>query len=128
MLIDPQARYTRTHEWAKPDGALFAVGLSAYAILQLGKLSAAELPSVGTVLVCGQAFAVVESVKAAVEVHTPLGGTVTAVNTAVANNPDLLKRDVYESGWLVRIEPSDAAAFMTMMDADAYRVFLESGG
>ena len=127
MLIDSQARYTRSHEWAKPDGELFAVGLSAYAVLQLGKLCLVELPPVGTVLTGGQAFAVVESVKAAVDVHTPLGGRVVAANTAVSDNPDLLKKDIYQSGWLVKIEPSDTTELTALMDAEAYRAFLESG-
>lgn len=126
MLIDPQARYTAAHEWAKPDGVLYAVGLSAYAVMQLGKIIWVELPPVGAALTGGQPFAVVESAKTAVDVHTPMGGRVAAVNTAVTDNPDLFTRDVYESGWLVKIEPTDAAAFMTMMDADAYRAFLES--
>lgn len=126
MMIDPQARYLKTHEWAKKDGDLFAVGLTTYAIEQLGDIVYMELPEAGKVLTRGDAFGIVESVKSASDMYAPLGGTVAAVNGQVADNPDMLKTDAYGAGWMIKIQPEDASQFESLMDAEAYRKFLET--
>lgn len=126
MMIDPEARYLKTHEWAKKDGALIAVGLTAYAIEQLGDIVYMELPEIGKTLNQGEMFGVVESVKSASDMYTPVGGKVAQVNSAIPDNPDSLKHDAYQNGWLIKIEPADAAQLAGLMDADAYRTFLET--
>lgn len=126
MMIDPKARYLKTHEWAKKDGALVAVGLTAYAIEQLGDIVYMELPEVGKPFNQGEMFGVVESVKSASDMYCPVGGKVAAVNAAICDNPDTLKHDAYEKGWLIKLEPADASQFEGLMDADAYRTFLET--
>jgi len=126
MMFDRDARYLRTHEWAKKDGSLVAVGLTAYAVEQLGDIVYMELPEVGKLLNAGEAFGVVESVKSASEMNAPVGGTVVAANTAVCDNPDILKKDAYGIGWLIKLEPADAAQFDGLMDADAYRTYLDT--
>lgn len=127
MLIDPQARYLKTHEWAKKQsGTVYTVGLTAYAIEQLGDIVYMELPEVGRELAAGQPFGIVESVKSASDMYTPLSGRVAAVNTDIPDNPDALKQDAYDKGWLIKIEASNPAEFDGLMDAEAYRRFLES--
>ena len=126
MMIDPQAKYLKTHEWAKKDGETIAVGLTAYALEQLGDIVYLELPEVGKTLSQGDMFGVIESVKSASDMYAPVGGQVAAVNTAAADNPDSLKKDAYGQGWLIKITPSTATEFDGLMDADAYRTFLET--
>ncbi|HOK97063.1 MAG TPA: glycine cleavage system protein GcvH [Anaerohalosphaeraceae bacterium] len=127
MLIDPQARYLKTHEWAKKQtGTIFTAGLTAYAVEQLGDIVYMELPEVGKELTAGQPFGIVESVKSASDMYAPLTGRVVAANTEIPDNPDTLKQDAYDKGWLIKIEAAKPAEFDELMDADAYRRFLET--
>lgn len=126
MMIDPQAKYLKSHEWAKKEGNVFAVGLTAYAIEQLGDIVYMELPEVGKTLNQGEMFGVVESVKSASDMYCPIAGKVVQVNSGICDNPDTLKKDAYDNGWLIKVESSDAAQFDGLMDANAYRVFLET--
>ena len=127
MMVDADARYLTSHEWAKKqDDGVFTVGLSGYAIEQLGDIVYMELPEVGKEFVAGEPFGIIESVKAASDMYAPLSGKVVEVNEAVSDGPDVLKTDAYNAGWLIKIEASDAGQFDGLMDADAYRTFLET--
>ena len=126
MMVDSQARYVRSHEWARKDGALVAVGLSAYAVLQLGKIVYIELLEVGKVLRQGEVFGSIESVKAVVELSAPVGGRVVEVNAAVPDDPDALAKDAYQKGWMIKLEPADMVEYDGLLDADAYREFLQT--
>lgn len=126
MMVNPEARYLKSHEWAKKDGAIIIAGLSAYAIEQLGDIVYMELPEVGKTLNQGDTFGVIESVKAASDMYTPVSGKVIAVNSEICDNPDTLKQDAYDKGWLIKLEPADPTQFDGLMDADAYRKFLET--
>ncbi len=126
-MIDPEARYLRTHEWAKEeDDGVFLVGLSSYAVEQLGDIVYMELPEEGDTVEQGGTFGVVESVKAASDLYAPLGGEILEVNQAVADNPDLLKEDPYEEGWLIKIKATNPSEFEDLMDAKEYKRFLET--
>jgi glycine cleavage system H protein len=126
-MLDKKARYLETHEWARLEqGGSVSVGLSKYAIDQLGDIVYMELPEVGRELVRGEPFGVVESVKTASDMYAPVGGKVAAVNSDVPNNPDILKTDAYGRGWLIRIEPSDLSQYEGLMTAEAYQKFLET--
>jgi glycine cleavage system H protein len=126
-MIDPEARYLKTHEWARrEDGDVFAVGLSSYAIDQLGDIVFMELPEPGDAVEPGGSFGVVESVKAASDLYAPVGGEVVEVNEQVPDNPDMLKEDPYEEGWLIKIKASNPAEFEELMDAKEYKRFLET--
>jgi len=126
-MIDQEARYLKSHEWAKEEeGGVFAVGLSSYAIDQLGDIVFMELPEAGDTIEQGAVFGVVESVKAASDLYAPLGGEVVAVNQAVPDNPDMLKEDPYEEGWLIQIRASNPAEFNELLDAKEYKQFLET--
>lgn len=126
-MIDQEARYLKSHEWIKKeDDGVFAVGLSSYALEQLGDIVFMELPSEGETFEQGAVFGVVESVKAASDMYMPVGGEIAEVNQAAADNPDMLKEDPYEEGWLIKIKASNPAEFDELLDAKEYRHFLET--
>lgn len=127
MMIDKQARYLQTHEWVrKGPGNAYTIGLTAYAIEQLGDIVYLELPQVGKELQKGDIFGVIESVKSASDMYIPIGGKVTAVNAEVPDNPDMLKAEPYGKAWMIQIEASNPAEFDGLMDAAAYEKFLET--
>ena len=127
MMIDADARYLKSHEWArKIDDATIAVGLSGYAIEQLGDIVYMELPDVGAEYRKDEPFGVVESVKSAADMYAPVSGRVVEVNSSIPDNPDILKKDAYDAGWLIKIEASDPSEFETLLDEAAYRKFLET--
>jgi len=120
MKIDQSARYRASHEWARQDGAEYVVGISDHAQEALGDIVFVELPEVGRVLAQGQAFGVVESVKAASDLYAPLSGKVVAVNGALQGDPALVNKDCYGTGWMIRLAASDASQWAALMDAAAY--------
>ena len=126
-MIDKDLRYSQTHAWARleEDGTV-SVGLSAYAIEQLGDVVYMELPSVGDVVSRGEAFGVVESVKAASDMNAPVSGRVAAVNDTIQGDPDVLKRDTYGAGWLIRIEVAGLDEYEALLDADEYEKVIQS--
>jgi glycine cleavage system H protein len=100
------------------------VGITEHAQSALGDLVFVEVPDVGRALKAGEACAVVESVKAASDVYSPIGGKVTANNAALATQPELLNQDPYGAGWLFRLETVQGADLSTLMNAGAYAAFL----
>lgn len=127
MMIDADARYLRSHEWVKKEtGNVFAIGLSGYAIEQLGDIVYMELPEVGSEFKKAEPIGVVESVKTAADMYAPLSGKVVEINENVPDNPDVLKTDAYQAGWLVKIEASDLSEFEALMDDAAYKKYLET--
>jgi len=100
-------------------------GISDHAQAAMNDLVYVELPRVGATYEAGQAFAVVESVKAASDVYMPVGGTIMAVNTLLERAPDTINRDPYQAGWIARIKPNNPDDFETLMDAEAYAQFLK---
>lgn len=120
--IKKDLKYAKSHEWARAetDGSV-TVGISDHAQGALGDLVFVEAPAVGQQLEAGAACAVVESVKAASDVYSPLGGTVVAVNDLLDGAPELVNSDPYGKGWLFRLQPTEPDALAGMLDADAYR-------
>ena len=121
--IPTDLQYTKSHEWVRRvnDGAV-EVGITEHAQSALGDLVFVEVPDVGRALRAGEACAVVESVKAASDVYSPVSGKVTAGNPALASQPELLNQDPYGEGWLFRLETG--ADTSTLMNAAAYESFL----
>jgi glycine cleavage system H protein len=113
--------YTEEHEWLRQeeDGSV-TIGITDHAQAALGDLVYVELPEVGAELDVGDEMAVVESVKAASDVYAPVGGTVVAVNTNLADDPEKINSDPYGDGWIVRMQPDDMANSNTM-DPNAYQ-------
>ncbi len=118
--------YTREHEWIRVDGDTGTVGISNHAQEQLGDVVYVELPEVGRKLAKGEAAAVVESVKAASEVYAPVSGEVIEVNETLPDQPELVNQDPEGAAWFFRLRIADAAELEDLMDADAYRTFVES--
>lgn len=118
--IDPSARYLKSHEWARRDGDDLVCGISDHAQEALSDLVFVELPMVGATLRAGEAFGVIESVKAASDVYMPVGGTIVAVNDALEGAPEAINKDPYGAGWLIRVKPDNPAEFDALMDATAY--------
>jgi len=95
---------SRTHEWALEDDNIITIGLTDCAIEQLGDIVFVELPEVGSEFAKNEVFATIESVKAASEIYMPIGGKVIEVNEELINSPELMNEDVWEKGWLIKIE------------------------
>lgn len=106
MRVPEGLLYTRAHVWVRQEGDEAVVGLTDYGQNELGDIVYVELPAVGTRLEAGNPLAVVEAVKSVSELAAPVSGEVTAVNTQVAGNPEVVNRDPYGDGWLVRLRPS----------------------
>jgi glycine cleavage system H protein len=127
--IPADLRYTKSHEWMRklPDGTI-EIGITDHAQQSLGDLVFVEVPEAGRKLAAGDACAVVESVKAASDVYSPLSGEVTAGNPALAGQPDLINRDPYGEGWILRLKPSGAGAAADSLDAAGYEAAVAAGG
>ena len=120
MNIPANLKYTKSHEWVRSeaDGTI-TVGITEHAQDLLGDLVFIDLPDIGKILAAEQETVVVESVKAAADVYAPVAGTVTEVNTTVADSPELVNQDAY-AAWLFKMKPSNAADLDTLIDAAEY--------
>ena len=98
---------TKTHEWVLEEGNNVIVGLTDYAVEQLGDIVFVELPEIGAEFSKDEVFATIESVKAASEIYMPVSGKVVEINEALLNAPETINESVYENGWLIKIEPTD---------------------
>lgn len=120
--------YTKTHCWAREeDDGEITVGLTDYAQEQMSMLTFVELlPDVGESVEAEDEIATLESANATSEVYCPVSGTVTAVNEELADQPELVNRDPFGQGWLLRLRPDDPSALEGLLDADAYEAILPS--
>ncbi len=125
MEFDANVRYLETHEWARKDGDEIVVGISDYAQSTLSDIVYVELPEVGDTVAKGDHLGVVESVKAAGDIYAPMSGEVIAVNEALEDAPELVNQDAFGEGWLVRIAPSEASEWDTLLDVAAYEKVVE---
>ncbi|RSU51577.1 glycine cleavage system protein GcvH [Sphingomonas sp. S-NIH.Pt15_0812] len=116
--------FTEDHEWIDVDGAIGTVGITDYAQSQLGDIVFVDVPAEGRQLSKGDEAAVVESVKAASDVYTPVSGTVLEGNAALADQPDLVNSDADGEGWFFRITLSDESELEELMDEGAYEAFV----
>jgi glycine cleavage system H protein len=119
--IPAELRFAESHEWAKKEGDLIVVGISDHAQEALGDVVFVELPEIGKVFAAGDAAGVVESVKAASDIYSPIGGEVVEVNEALGSEPEALNNSPYES-WIFKIKPSAADADLAkLLDAAGYK-------
>ncbi|MCS6879597.1 MAG: glycine cleavage system protein GcvH [Geminicoccaceae bacterium] len=118
--------YTKEHEWIRVEGGIATVGISEHAQEQLGDVVYVELPEVGREVAAGEPVAVVESVKAASDVYSPVSGRIVDVNRAIADNPALVNEDAEGAAWFFRIELADPSELGGLMNADAYREYLST--
>jgi glycine cleavage system H protein len=119
------ASYTREHEWARSQGEQVEVGITAYAAHQLGDVVFVELPQVGSRIIAGKPFGVVESVKSVSDLFAPLSGEVCAVNHELETAPERVNESPYSDGWMIRIRPDDVQSIDTLLNANDYADWLK---
>jgi glycine cleavage system H protein len=119
-------RFTKEHEWVKVEGANARIGITHYAQKQLGDVVFLELPDVGRALAAHETFGTVESVKAVSELFAPVAGEVVEKNADLVNAPEAINTDPYGQGWMIVVRLGDASQVAGLMDAAAYKAFVES--
>ena len=119
--------YSREHEWLRVEDDLCVLGITEFAQQELGEVVFVELPEVGQVFNANDELGTIESVKAVAEVFTPVAGEVVEVNDAVVDDPELLNEDPHGEGWLIKIRFSSADDLKTMMKAEEYEEYAQSG-
>ncbi len=125
--VPSDLKYAKSHEWLRKesDGTV-TLGITHHAQDLLGDMVFVETPDVGRTLKAGEACAVVESVKAASDVYSPINGEVVEGNEALATGPELVNSEPYAAGWIARLKPANGAELDGLMDAAAYQAFLDS--
>jgi glycine cleavage system H protein len=118
--------YTKEHEWARIDGSIATVGITKFAVEQLGDVTQVDLPKEGETIKKDDVFGTVESVKAVSDLYAPLSGKIVKVNTPLGDSPEYLSDDPYDEGWMIQIELSNPDEQKQLMNAVAYQEFLQS--
>ena len=126
MSITEKILCSKSHEYLLEENGNYVIGLTDYAIEQLGDIVFVELPETGSEYKKGDTFATIESVKAASEIYMPVSGKIIEVNDAIADSPEILNEDCYEKGWLVKIEKTgDESELADLLEYEDYKEDLE---
>ena len=120
MKLDANARYQKTHEWARKEGNLIVAGITDHAQSCLGDIVFVDLPKPGTKFKTGEVFGAVESVKAASDIYLPVSGTIALVNDSLNTAPETVNKDCYGEGWFVKVEPDNSAEFDALLSPEDY--------
>ena len=126
MNIPVDLKYTQDHEWVRVEGDVAVVGVTDFAQGELGDVVFVEIETEGEELDKGETFGTVEAVKTVSDLFMPVGGEVAEVNEALADDPELVNKDPYGKGWMIKIKVADAAELDGLMDADAYKAMIEA--
>ena len=126
MASPKDLKYTKSHEWVRVDGDIATIGVTDYAQGELGDITYLELPDVGGSVSGGEPFGVVESVKAASDIYTPVDGEVVERNEDAISAPDVVNSSPYEGAWLIKVRVSDPAQLDQLMSAEEYDQLVES--
>lgn len=113
-------RYTHDHEWLRATGAVWRVGITQFAVDQLGDITLVDLPREGDLVTKGQRFGTIESVKSVSDLYAPVSGKVTAVNASLKESPEQVNEDPYGAGWMIELEPTEKSELDELMSHDAY--------
>ncbi len=124
MNIPQDLKYTKDHEWIRMDGDIAIVGITDYAQQQLGDIVFVDIQTVGETLDENEAFGTIEVVKTISDLFLPVAGEVLEVNVAVEDNPELVNKDPYADGWLIKLKPTNASDIDNLLDADAYKALI----
>jgi glycine cleavage system H protein len=119
-------KYTKDHEWARKDGDLVRIGITAYAVEQLGDVTLVDLPAVGTDVQAQERFGDIESVKTVSELFAPVSGEIVEINEELESSPEVVNEAPYQKGWMIAIRPADATELDRLMDSAAYEDYLGS--
>lgn len=125
MPVPNDRKYSATHEWFKVDGNVVTVGITQFAADSLTDITYVDLPKAGKSIAAGASFGVVESVKATSDVYSAVAGTVKEVNGKLADAPELLNNDPFNSGWMLKLDVTDLAPLSKLLDGPAYEKTLE---
>ncbi|MBK8217779.1 MAG: glycine cleavage system protein GcvH [Myxococcales bacterium] len=122
-------KYTKDHEWARTTAAGMQVGITSFAVEQLGDITLVSLDvKVGDTLEAGKAFGTIESVKTLSDLYAPVAGKIVAINGALNDKPELVNEDCYGKAWMIEIAPSDPNAAAGLLDAAAYKAHVDASG
>jgi glycine cleavage system H protein len=120
MKLDPNARYAESHEWARKAGDLIVCGITDHAQEELSDVVYVEFPEVGDNLAKGEAFGVIESVKAASDLYMPMGGEIVELNATLEDSPEVVNEDPYGEGWMIKFKPSDPSQWDGLLSPEEY--------
>jgi glycine cleavage system H protein len=120
MSFPSDLRYTHDHEWLKAQGTSWRVGITQFAVDQLGDITLVDLPKEGDLVTKGQRFGTIESVKSVSDLYAPVSGRVTAVNTGLKDSPEQVNAEPYGTGWMIELEPTEKSEIDELMTADDY--------
>jgi len=126
MKVPIDRKYAETHEWFLLDDNIVTMGISQYAADELTDITYVELPAVGTKITVGDVIGEVESVKATSEIFAAVGGTVVAVNTTLADHPELINDDAFEEGWMVKIKTDSPDPLRSLLSNKEYAAFVRN--
>jgi glycine cleavage system H protein len=127
MTVPADMRYTKDHEWTKESGGEITIGITAFAVEELGDITLVNLDvKAGDTVTAGKGFGTIESVKTLSDLFAPVSGKIVKVNDALEKNPEHVNEDCYGKGWMVVIAPSDAGENAKLMDANAYGEYLKT--
>ena len=119
-------KFTKDHEWVSLEGTIATIGVTAYAAKELGDITFVEVPEVDDKATVGEVLTVVESVKAATDVFSPVNGTIVEVNEELEDNPQLVNESAEENGWVCKIEIEDSSTIDALMTEEEYNTFIKS--
>ncbi|WP_423130397.1 glycine cleavage system protein GcvH [Gaoshiqia sp. Z1-71] len=126
MNLPENLKYTKEHEWIRVEGDVAVVGITDFAQGELGDIVFVEIETVGETLAMGETFGTVEAVKTVSDLFMPVGGELIEFNTALEDQPELINKDAYGEGWMIKIKLEDPAQLDVLMDAAAYKAMLEA--
>ncbi len=124
MNCPENVKYTSEHEWIRLEGEVAYIGITDYAQEQLGDIVFVDIPTVGETLSTGEVFGTIEVVKTISDLFLPVGGEILEENEALADQPELVNKDPYGEGWLIKIKPESGADFASLLDANAYKALI----
>ena len=119
-------KYTKEHEWVSLDGDIATIGITEYAAKELGDITFVEVPVVDDNATLGEVLTVVESVKAATDVFSPVDGTIVEVNEELEDNPQLVNESAEENGWICKVNVSNASVLDALMTGEDYKTYIQS--
>lgn len=126
MNIPANVKYTKEHEWIRQEGDVAYVGITDYAQEQLGDIVFVDIQTEGETLAAGDVFGTIEVVKTISDLFLPVAGEVLEQNPALADQPDLVNKDPYGEGWLIKIKPADDADYSALLDAEGYKALINA--
>lgn len=125
MSFPKNFKYTKEHEWIDIQGTKGTIGVTGYAVEQLGDIVHVDLPDAGKSFKAGDSFGTIESTKTVSDLYMPVTGKIVEVNAAVKSAPESLQADTYKNGWLVKIEMTNASETASLLDVGAYEAFIK---